>query len=85
MTWLHCKASQTAAIASEGPTGLMTVLFPAHYVTAIRPGLAFQIRRSRKSEDDIGVFPPNQPAPEDALPLPEVERVLTELLAPERN
>jgi hypothetical protein len=34
----------------------------------------------------MGVFPPNQPTPDDALPLPELERALAELLTtPERN
>lgn len=85
VTWLHCKAKQTTAITFDEPTGLMTILFPARYVTGIRPGPTFRIGQSRKSEDDIGVFPPNQPTPTDAVPLSEVERVLTALLAPERN
>jgi hypothetical protein len=85
VTWLHCKARQTTATEPDEFVGLMTVLFPAAYVTRIQPGPTFRLGVSRKSEDDIGVFPPNQPAPVGALPLSEVERVLTELLAPERN
>ena len=85
MRWLHCKARQLAEVALDKPTNLMTILFPAHYVTAIKPGPTFRIGQSRKSENDIGVFPPNQPAPAHALPLSEVERVITELLTPERN
>jgi hypothetical protein len=85
VTWLHCKAMQTEAITPDEPTGLMTVLFPAQYVTAVRPGPTFHIGQSRKSEDDIGVFPPNQPVPAGALPLAEVDRLVTELLTPERN
>jgi len=84
MIWLQCKAMQTAAIKPEPDTGLMNVLIPAQYVTGIGPGPTFQIARSGKS-DDVGVFPPSQPTPEGALPLEVVERVLGELLTPERN
>jgi hypothetical protein len=85
VTWLHCKASQTEELTFDEPTRLTTVLFPAHYVTAIKPGTTFHLAQSRKFECDVGVFPPNQPTPPDALPLAEVERVVTELLIPERN
>lgn len=84
MTWLHCKAMRAAEIKAEEPTGLMNVLIPAHYVTGIKPGPTFHLTRSRKS-DDIGVFPPNQPPPANALALSEVERVITDLLTPARN
>ena len=84
VTWLHCKAKQTAAMTPGEATTLMTVLIPAHYVTGIGPGPTFRIGHSGPS-DDLGVFPPNQPAPAAALPLAEVERVLTDLLTPERN
>ena len=84
VTWLHCKAKQTATLTPDEPTDLMTVLIPAHYVTGIGPGPTFRIAQSRHS-DDLGVFPPNQPTPAAALPLEEVERVLTDLLTPERN
>jgi hypothetical protein len=84
MIWLYCKAVQTASIKPEGDTPLMNVLIPAHYVTAIGPGPTFRITHSGKS-DDVGVFPPNHPTPEGALPLEHVERVLADLLAPERN
>ena len=84
MTWLHCKAMTIAEIEPDQPTGLMNVLIPAHYVTGIKPGPTFRLGRSRKG-NDLGVFPPNRPAPAEALPLAEVERLLTGLLAPERN
>jgi hypothetical protein len=84
MIWLHGKAVQTASIKPDADTGLINVLIPAHYVTGIAPGPTFRLGRSGKS-DDIGVFPPNQPAPEEALPLEHVERILAELLTPERN
>jgi hypothetical protein len=84
LTWLHCKAMRTAEIKADEKTSLIAVLIPAHYVTRIRPGPTFRIGRSRKSQD-LGLFPPNKPAPVDAVPLAEVERVITELLAPERN
>jgi hypothetical protein len=84
MTWLHCKAMTTAETKPEESTGLMSVLIPAHYVTDIKPGTTFRVVRSGQS-DDLGVFPPNQPTPRNVLPLAEVERVVTELLTPERN
>jgi hypothetical protein len=84
MTWLHCKAMQTAAIKPDETTSLMNVLIPAHYITTIKPGPTFRLHRSRHCED-IGVFPPIQPTPADAVPLEEIERVIAELLAPERN
>jgi hypothetical protein len=84
MTWLHCTGMNVVEITPDEPTGLMTVLIPAHYVTAVRPGPTFRRCRSRPS-GDLGVFPPNQPAPAASLPLAEVERTLATLLAPERN
>jgi hypothetical protein len=84
MTWLHCKAMNVVEITPDEPTNLMTVLIPEHYVTAIRPGPTFRVSRGGPSED-LGVFPPNQPAPAESLPLAEVERILVSLLAPERN
>jgi hypothetical protein len=84
VTWLHCKGMQTVAIEPEEPTDLMNVLIPSHYVTGIQPGPTFRLMRCRTS-DDIGLFPPNQPTPAFALPLEIIERVLTELLVPERN
>ena len=84
MTWLHCTAMRTAEIKPDEPTNLMSVLIPAHYVTGVKPGTTFRLSRSRRP-DEIGVFPPNQPTPDDALSLPDLERALTELLTPERN
>jgi hypothetical protein len=84
MTWLHCKAMTAAGITPEEPTGLMAVLIPAVYVTGIRPGPTFRVTRSRVCED-LGVFPPNRPAPSGSLLLTENERGLERLLAPERN
>ncbi len=84
MTWLHCKAMQTMMINAEEPIGLMSVLIPAHYVTRIEPGPDYRIVRTRQGED-IGVFPPNQLPPASAVPLAQIERVLAELLTPERN
>jgi hypothetical protein len=84
MTWLHCMAVNVAEIAPDEPTRMMAVLIPAHHVTAIRPGPTFQLTRSQHPED-LGVFPPSPFAPPDSLPLAEVERILAELLAPQRN
>ena len=84
MTWLHCKAWETAGIKPDVPTGVISVLIPAHYVTAIKPGPTFRLG-GRRSSDELGVFPPHHPAPAHALPLSEVERLVEELLTPERN
>ncbi len=78
MTWLHCKAAEVSAIKSEEPPRTMTRLIPAHYVTEVTPGPTFQINQ-RGTSGDIGLFPPNQPAPPHALPLPEIERALAGL------
>jgi len=60
------------------------VLIPAHFVTSIKTGFSYHIQTRRQS-DDLGVFPPNQPTPANALPLSEIERVLLELQTTERN
>lgn len=85
MTWLQCKARQTREITPGEPIGMMMVLVPAHYVTAIQPGPPFHITPNRQPSDDIGVFPPTHPAPANALPLEQVEAALAELLSPELN
>jgi hypothetical protein len=82
MTWLHVKARPTAEIKFGEPVGLMTVVFPAHYVTRIQPGPTFQQATGGEPSRDLGVFPPNQPPPDDALALWEVERVIVELMEP---
>ncbi|HEY7313504.1 MAG TPA: hypothetical protein VH643_29405 [Gemmataceae bacterium] len=84
MTWLHCKGHQTSHINPAGATSQMMVLIPAHFVTSIKTGTSYRIANLRHT-DDLGVFPPNQPTPADALPLVEVERVLMELQTTERN
>ncbi|MGH7226498.1 MAG: hypothetical protein ACRELF_25050, partial [Gemmataceae bacterium] len=84
VTWLHCKAMQTAAIKPDQQTSLMNVLIPADYVTNIKPGPIFPLHRSRPTED-LGVFPPVYTLPADSLPLEMIERVVAELLASERN
>jgi hypothetical protein len=82
MTWLHCKARPIAEIKSGEAVGLITVIFPAQYVTAIQPGPPFQQATQGEPSGDLGVFPPNQPPPEDALALWEIERVIVELMEP---
>ncbi len=81
MTWLHCKARPTAEVRVGEPFSTYTVLIPAHYVTAIEPGPVFQASEGRRPEV-LGLFPPNQPPPLNALPLEEVERVIVEVMAP---
>jgi hypothetical protein len=85
VTWLHCIAKQTSAIRPDEMTGMIRVLFPASYVTAIQVGPPFESRRRRTSTDDLGLFPPIYPPPADGLPLAEIDRVLADLLVPERN
>jgi hypothetical protein len=82
VTWLHCKAIQTAEMTPGQPARLMNVLIPVHYVTRIEPGPTFRLMQSGQP-DEIGVFPPDQSTPAAALPLAEVERVLADLLLPQ--
>jgi hypothetical protein len=84
MTWLHCKAMRTAEVQFDEPTGMMNVLIPALYVTSIKPGPTFKLTRSDKI-NDIGLFPPNQSAPLNPVPLEEIERIIARLLNVERN
>jgi len=86
VTWLHCKARPIAEIHPRLPASLLTVLIPAHYITAVYPGPTFRVEQARRSgQEEVGVFPPNQPKPENALPLAELERRLAEFLAPGRD
>jgi hypothetical protein len=84
VTWLHCKAMRTAEINPDGPTSLMQVLISAHYVTGIKPGPPFQVARRNRAQR-LGMFPPNQPTPPDALPLEQVEEAVADLMSPDRN
>lgn len=84
VTWLHCKAMPVAEITPDSPTGLMTVLIPAHYVTAIQPGPTFRLKSSGRSPD-LGIFPPNQATPPNHLALEEIEEALVDLLDPKLN
>jgi hypothetical protein len=75
VTWLHCKAIETVDIRPGEPGGVRNVLIPADYVTSVGSGPTFRFQQRGISED-IGLFPPNQPTPPDALPLDEVERLI---------
>jgi hypothetical protein len=78
VTWLHCKAIQTMAMNPDGPNDLMTVLIPVEYITRAEPGPDFRLLRWQP-RTDLGIFPPNQPPPANAVPLAELERVLAQL------
>jgi hypothetical protein len=82
MTWLHVKARPVAEIQLGQPTGMIAVIFPAQYVTGIQPGPPFQQATEGEEGGDLGVFPPNQPPPDGALALWEVERTIVELMEP---
>jgi hypothetical protein len=84
VTWLQCKAAHVNEMKPDGPTTVKSVLFPADYVTAIGPGLAFRIAERRRT-DDFGLFPPNHPTPAGALSLEEIEQALAKLRVAERN
>lgn len=84
LAWLHCKAVQTLAIIPNETVSNIVVLVPAAYVTSIALGPTFQITSSRPSHD-IGVFPPIHPAPLDVVPLPQIETIIAQLLAPDLN
>jgi hypothetical protein len=79
VTWLHCKATQTTAIQQDGSCSLINVLIPAEYVTRAEAGPTFRISQSKPS-GDLGIFPPNQSPPADAMPLEELERVIAGLV-----
>ena len=79
VTWLHCKAIQVQAIKPDGECDLINCLIPAHYVTHAAPGPAFRIVRS-KARGDLGIFPPTQPPPPNAIPLEELTRRIAELV-----
>jgi hypothetical protein len=77
MTWLHFKGREM----TDGPderTATITVLVPAHHVTAVQPGPEYTLKPGGPG-GVIGLFPPRQPAPPHALPLAEVERALAGL------
>lgn len=78
VTWLHCKTIHTMAIRPDSNCELMNVLIPAAYITLAVTGPSFRLIRS-KPGGDLGVFPPNQPLPANAVPLAELERILTVL------
>jgi hypothetical protein len=84
ITWLHCKALPKQEIPEEEVAKMMTVLIPAHYVTAVQTGPTFTLRSSGRSRD-IGIFPPTQPTPDNHLSVEEIERVIVDLLEPSRN
>jgi hypothetical protein len=86
VTWLHCTAMRTAEVNRDGPTRMMNVLIPAHYVTDIKPGPPFQLgRRDSQGSGDVGVFPPIHPPPDGALPLEEIEQTIVRFLDPVLN
>jgi hypothetical protein len=84
VTWLHCKARPVTEITPEDDTGLMRVLIPAQYVTGIQAGPTFRLVQIGESRD-VGIFPPNQPAPANRLALPEIKAALVDLLDPRQN
>jgi hypothetical protein len=57
----------------------MNVLIPAEYVTRAEVGPTFRITQSRPCAD-LGVFPPTQPPPGNAIPLVELARVIAGLV-----
>jgi hypothetical protein len=79
VTWLHCKAVQLQAMKPGVEVGLTSYLIPAGYVTHAAPGPTFRTARA-KAGGDLGIFPPTQPPPQDAVPLAELSRVVAALL-----
>ena len=79
VTWLHCKAIQTAAIKPDGSGSVINALIPVEYVTRAQPGPTFRIARTRSS-GDLGIFPPNQPPPAGAVSPAELERLIAGLV-----
>ena len=83
-TWLHCKAVEMPVVKSDGSAIAMNVLIPAQYVTRAEPGPTFRITEPKK-KGDLGIYPPNQPTPENPVPLAELERIIAGLLDPSLN
>jgi hypothetical protein len=79
-TWLHLKGRQAFGGQMVNKTSL-TLLVPTRYITSIELGPEFQLTRSRMSAD-IGVFPPDRPAPDGVMRLSEIESVITKLQIP---
>ena len=81
---MQCKGMNLAGLDLENPVGLITVVIPAHYVTSIKPGPTFRIKRSSR-KGDTAIFPANQPTPANRLSLPEIEHAIADLMTVERN
>ena len=66
--WLHCKGVQVFnAMPNESePIKSTTYMVPADYVTRFDTGPPYKISEYKKTED-IGLFPPEHPAPTDKL------------------
>jgi hypothetical protein len=69
-TWLHLKSRQAFRGQMMDKPG-QTLLVPTKYVTSIEPGPAYR-RIRKRTNNDIGVFPPDQPPPADAMNLPAI-------------
>ncbi|MBX9624467.1 MAG: hypothetical protein K2X82_11720 [Gemmataceae bacterium] len=79
-TWLDYKGTQVTDAVPDGSATTKRFLVPAQYVTDVRPGPTYTIT-TRGTGGEIGLYPPNRPAPPHALPLSAVERGLAELSA----
>lgn len=75
VTWLHCKACPTEKLQSRSKLKMMTIAVPVQYITGIRPGPRFRIGTRTRTED-VGVFPPDHPAPDPHLTLAEIEHAI---------
>lgn len=85
VTWLHFKGRQFfGAVPTDLSTSVTTYMAPASYVTKIEPGPPYKVSQGKKTVD-IGVFPPMLPDPPGSIGIEEVQRLVVELLTPERN
>jgi hypothetical protein len=80
ITWLHLKAYQAFNGQIHNKQGL-TLLVPTNYITDFTPGSAFRQTRRRISVK-VGVIPPDQPRPDNAMTLLAIERAVAELQIP---
>lgn len=76
--WLHCKVTPTDEAKSGERVSSKVFLIPLRFITRAYPGskiIAVE-KAPANREQDIGVFPAHGKAPDDPLPLGEIQRAL---------
>lgn len=79
--WLHVHGYQGGPHASVNPSGTVPTtpyLIPAKYVMRIAYGGRFRIAQEKRSPD-LGIFGPEYPAPDAALPINQIRDIIAGL------